>query len=168
MRLSRPFVLLLALAVAACAGSPPRAQPATRFVLVRHAEKAAGDDPPLTAAGEQRAARLAALLRATPPDAIYATGYRRTRQTAQALADAFARPVLAYDAREDAAAFAARLRAAHAGTTVVVVGHSNTVPALAAALCGCPVTPIDESDYGRQLRITLAADGAARLEDARY
>ncbi len=102
-------------------------------------------------------------MRDQPVSAVYATGYRRTQQTAEPVAAGHGLGVTIYDARAAADHTAALLRqSGHAGT-VLVVGHSNTVPALAAALCGCAVEPMDESEYGRRMEITVHADGRADL-----
>jgi broad specificity phosphatase PhoE len=160
----------LALLVAGCATPRERAEPMTTFVLVRHAEKTADDprDPGLTDAGRARAARLAASLADAPLRAIYATAYRRTRDTAGPSAVAHGLQVAVYDAREPAADFAARLRAAHRAGTVLVVGHSNTVPAIAAALCACPVAPMREDEFDRRIEIRIEPDGLASLSQRRY
>jgi broad specificity phosphatase PhoE len=160
----------LALLVAGCATPRDRAMPGTIFVLVRHAEKAADDprDPGLSAAGKARAARLAVSLSDTPLRAVYATAYRRTRDTAEPPATAHGLQVVVYDAREPAADFAARLRAAHRAGTVLVVGHSNTVPAIAAALCACPVAPMREDEFDRRIEIRVGPDGTASLSEYRY
>ena len=136
----------------------------TTYVLVRHAEKLADAvDPALSPDGHDRARRLANALRDRPVSAVYATGYRRTQQTAQPVAAVHGLDVHTYDARATAAHTAALLRqAGHAGT-VLVVGHSNTVPAIAAALCGCTVEPMEESEYGRRMEITVHVDGRADL-----
>ena len=160
-------VLLAASLPSACTSTPMPATPAdaVEFVIVRHAEKAAdaGDDPSLTDAGRARATALAQALAGTPVAAVYSTGYARTRETAQPTAAAHGLPVTPYDAREPADAFAGRLRAAHDRGTVLVVGHSNTVPAIAAALCGCDVAPMEETEYDRRLVVAVAPDGAATL-----
>ncbi len=160
----------LALLLAGCATPRDRALPATTFVLVRHAEKAADDprDPGLTDAGKARAARLAASLADAPLRAVYATAYRRTRDTAGPSAAAHGLEVAVYDAREPAADFAARLRAAHRSGTVLVVGHSNTVPAIAAALCACPVAPMREDEFDRRIEIRLGPEGPASLSEGPY
>ena len=75
--------------------------------------------------------------------------------------------VVTYDAREPAETLAARLRASHATGTVLVVGHSNTVPAIAAALCGCDVPAMDETEYDRRLAVAIDADGNATLASDR-
>lgn len=159
----------LALLVAGCATPRDEATPATTFVLVRHAEKAADDprDPGLTDAGRTRAARLAASLADAPLRAVYATAYRRTRDTAAPSAAAHGLQVAVYDAREPAADFAARLRATHRAGVVLVVGHSNTVPAIAAALCACPVAPMREDEFDRRIEIRVGTDGPASLSERR-
>ena len=158
-------VLAAVLLLAACSHRPVTvdASPAN-FVVVRHAEMAAtGDDPSLTDAGRARAAALATALANEPVVAVYSTAYARTRETAGPTAAAQGLAVSTYDAGEPAVAFARRLRAAHPAGTVLVVGHSNTVPAIAAALCGCEVAPMDESEYDRLLVVTVAPDGGGTL-----
>ena len=59
----------------------------TTFIIVRHAEKAdMRNDPDLSADGKARAEELRRALSDVPVDAIYATPYRRTRQTVSPLA----------------------------------------------------------------------------------
>ncbi|GHA69454.1 SixA phosphatase family protein [Cognatilysobacter bugurensis] len=136
------------------------------YLLVRHAEKSTADprDPTLTPAGEARAQRLAAELRDAPLVAVYSTDTRRTRATATPAAQAHGLSVEAYDPRA-AEALARDLRTRHPRGLVLVVGHSNTVPALAAALCSCTVPPMGEHDYALRYRLRApGADGPARLE----
>jgi broad specificity phosphatase PhoE len=148
----------------------PRRDAAMTFVLVRHAEKATDDpkDPSLSDAGRARAQRLAASFDGMPVVAVYATGYRRTQATAQPTAEAHGLPVRTYEAGVPADAFASGLRAAHVSGTVLVVGHSNTVPAIASALCRCAVAPMREDEFDRRIEIRIAADGAATLAETRY
>jgi broad specificity phosphatase PhoE len=157
--------ILLVLAASGCACLQPADPAPTTYVVVRHAEKATEDpgDPVLTEAGEQRATRLADALADTPVVAVYATDFRRTQQTAAPVAARHELAVSTYDARQAAEAFAARLRREHARGTVVVVGHSNTVPGIVSALCGCAVAPIAESDYGNRYSISFDAQGHAVL-----
>ena len=142
-----------------------RAPPATTFVIVRHAEKVADDsrDPALTAEGRARAQRLATALATAPLVAVYATGFQRTQQTAAPTAQAHALPVTTYDAEMPVAEFAALLLRNHRHGHVLVVAHSNTAPAIAAALCGCEVAPMDENEYDRRMTVRLAGNGAATL-----
>ena len=62
-----------------------------------------------------------------------------------------------------AAALTAQLRRDHVSGTVLVVGHSNTVPDIVSALCGCAVSPLAESDYGDLYRLTITAGGTPQL-----
>lgn len=167
-----PLLLGLAMGMVACATgtSAGGAGASTTFVLVRHAEKGTDDarDPSLSEAGRARAARLAQLLADSPLSAAYATDYRRTRQTAQPAADGHGIVVTTYDAQVSAAEFAARLRASHAAGTVLVVGHSNTIPQLAAALSGTAAVEMRDDEFDRLYRIKVGADGRAVLSQDSY
>lgn len=134
----------------------------TIYVVVRHAQKAAGDDPALTAEGEARAQALAAALADAGVSAIYATPYRRTQATAAPLAARTGIAVTRYEPG-DAAATAASIRAAGHRGTVLIVGHSNTVPTLVEAFAGVAIAPMPETDYSRLYAIVLGSDGRARL-----
>jgi broad specificity phosphatase PhoE len=172
-----PIAMSLLL-IAACAshgvGERDRAADGTHFVLVRHAEKASDDpkDPSLSDVGRLRAERLADALAHAPLAAAYATAYRRTQSTAAPSAARHGVAVTTYDASRPAAEFAAELRRSHRDRTVLVVGHSNTVPALAAALCGCAVAPMRDDEFDRRIDIWIDAraggDSIARMEERRY
>ena len=163
------IALLLAAALGGCASVNAPGDTAL-FIVVRHAEKASDDprDPTLSPAGMQRAQRLAQLLEGTSLTAAYATEYRRTQQTAQPVAEARGLVPTAYAASQPAAGFASMLRRTHQGGAVLVVGHSNTVPDIVTALCGCSVDPIGDDDYGNLYRIRFDRDGRATLQHDRY
>jgi len=165
----RILVAACALALAACAAIP-LPSPTVSYVVVRHAEKAADDarDPSLSDVGHARADALAALLHSRDVVATYATGYRRTRDTAAPTAVAHDVSITAYDAEAPADAFARRLRRSHDRGTVLVVGHSNTVPGIVSALCGCNVAPIDESDYGNLYEVRIRDGRPPELLHRRY
>ncbi len=167
----RVSMTLLLASLAACTATPSRdASAPLTFIVVRHAEKATDDpdDPSLSTAGQARASALAERLRAAPLIAAYATEFRRTRQTAQPTADAHGLPVTAYYARGPADEIAAQWKQAHAGGTVLVVGHSNTVPDLVAALCGCATQAMDDVEYDRLSLVRIGSDGRATLDVQRY
>lgn len=161
----RKLLLLLAILLpAACATQPP-APDGVRFIVVRHAEKATDDprDPSLNEAGQRRAQALAHRLKGTPLQAIYVTEFRRTAQTAAPTAAVHEIAPTGYAAKGDAGEFAAQLRRKHANGNVLIIGHSNTVPGIAAALCACDVPPMDESEYDRITVVDLPAGQAPRL-----
>ena len=165
--------VVLALLLAACATAPPvsldaRDDEAT-FVVVRHAEKAADGsaDPALAPAGVERARALARMLAAAPLVAAYATPFRRTQLTAQPAAGLHGIPVTLYDAARPSPDFAASLLKTYSRGAVLVVGHSNTAPAIASALCGCAVAPLGEDDYDAIYVVHLRSDGSRSLQAGR-
>ena len=151
--------------------SQPGAAP-EMVLLVRHAEKAKepAEDPPLTPTGAQRAQDLAAALKDAGVTAIITTQLRRTRETAQPLADAQGLSPEIVPVGEDEDAHAAAVAAAvrgHPGGIVLVVGHSNTVPKIIAALGGPSMPEICEALFANLFVLALDAD-AARLVRAHY
>ena len=118
-------------------------------IVVRHMEKAVenSDDPGLSAQGQRRAERVAELLAAAGIDAVFATQYRRTVETATPLAERLSLPLHVYDAR-DTGALVGAINDTYRAGTVVVVGHSNTVPEIVEALSGRDVGAIAEDRYG--------------------
>lgn len=167
-----PFRLLIAACVLALAGCTSLSSPSSSvsYVVVRHAEKATDDlrDPSLSDAGLARAEALAGLLRSRDVVAAYATQYRRTSDTAAPTAAQHDLSITSYDADAPPETVAARLRRSHARGTVLVVGHSNTVPGIVSVLCGCEVAPIDESDYGNLFEIRIDGDAPPVLSRRRY
>jgi broad specificity phosphatase PhoE len=169
------IVVFSAVACAPAASRRPAPVPAsTVVVLVRHAEKVLGadPDPALTDAGTARADALAARPEVACARAAYVTQFRRTALTAAPLAARqgvaqFVRPI-AGDVGVYAAALAAEIRARPAGDTVLVVGHSNTVPAIVAALGGPRLPNIDDAEYARMFVVTLDARGTAVLRELTY
>ena len=131
-------------------------------ILTRHAEKASTPpkDPPLTQAGQQRAALLASMLADSGVDAIYVTEFQRTQQTAAPLAERVqVKPTMIPAADTDTLVKAIRARQ---NGVVVVVGHSNTVPGIIAALGG-PKVQIDDSDYNNLFVLTVGASHSPLL-----
>lgn len=123
------------------------------FYVSRHMRKAEGDNPPLSAEGAREAQRLANLLKGEGISAIFVTDTIRSRQTGQPLAGALGIELQTYDPRDNAAL--ARRAAAIPGS-ILIVGHSNTVPDIVAALGGTPPGPMSEEDFGRLFAVERA------------
>jgi broad specificity phosphatase PhoE len=131
--------------------------------VVRHAERAdtvAGAaptmaaDPELSEAGRARAESLAAALKDAKVVAIFATEFKRTQATAAPLAKALGLQVTTIGSKEPAKLIAA-VKAA--GGNVLVVGHSNTVPAIVKDLgVATPVT-VGEDEYDNLFVVTMGA-----------
>jgi broad specificity phosphatase PhoE len=138
--------------------------------IVRHAERADGGtpapsmngaaDPPLSDIGRARAQKLAAMLGASGVTAIYATEFIRTKETAAPLAAALKLvPVLMSSA--DSAALVARVKADHPHDIVLIVGHSNSVPAIIKAFGG-PAVTIADDEYDK-LFVVVPSSGAVSV-----
>lgn len=158
----------LAMAHAVLAPSRLTAQEGEAVVvyLVRHAETLSDgtSDPALSGSGRERAARLARMMAGTGLTAVHATSYERARETAERVANAVGLTVREYDPG-DLRALATKLL--EEGGRHLVVGHSNTTPALVQALGGDPGGPIPEDEYGRVYVVT-AETGATRTLVAGY
>ena len=141
-------------------------------ILVRHAEiqGAAMAEPkslPLTEAGEARAKRLAALLKDAGIDAIYVTDFVRTSETAAPLARALNKEPIVLS-KGDPQVLAERLRTHHSGQTVLLVGHTDTLPGLAKAL-GYPADiKIEPQDFSNLFVVTARGSGSPVLLRLRY
>ncbi len=131
----RPPKTLIAAGIFSCAMlvvgpglSSAHAQEA--IFVVRHAERLdSSSDSPLSAEGRVRAARLAQLLRDAGITAIYVSEFRRTAQTAQPLADLLKLPLVKTPAADEPALLS-KLRASGPRARVLVVSHSDRMPAL--------------------------------------
>lgn len=154
--------------------SEPQATAPVVLLMVRHGEKAddGTPDPPLTEQGRERAACLASLLQGFSPTHLFSTTYQRTRATLEPLAKATGLTPTVIDAK-DADAWQRALRELPPGSRAVVVGHSNTLPALVAALGGRASGldaegNIPHDEYDRLVHVIAYGPGLATSYDTRY
>jgi len=145
--------------------------------VVRHAERAASaataapaqammtDDPPLSAAGEHRAAKLASMLASAGIRAIYTSEYRRTRQTAEPLAKQLGITVSTRPAK-DPDGLIADVRSGDGN--VLIVGHSNTVPDLLRKLGVADAVTIGDNEYDNLFVVFRNRSGEATLVRLRF
>jgi broad specificity phosphatase PhoE len=137
----------------------------TTVIVIRHAEKdlSGAADPKLTAEGEARAATLARMFGSPGAhgsiDAIYVSPTVRSRATAEPLAAVLhLTPVVA--PADDAKDLARRALREHAGGRVLIVGHSDTVPAIVAELSGDrDIRSIAGTEYGTMYIVTVPRFG---------
>ena len=172
-RLIACVALLLAAPAAPRPASAAAADPVT-VIFVRHAEKEAEprEDPPLSAAGRARAEALARALAPAGVTAVITTQFARTRQTAELLAGplGLTPAVVAVtmdpaDPRRIDRRYYERMAdeiLERRGETVLVVGHSNTIPEMIAALGG-KAAPIDERTYDDLFVVTVVDRGNLRI-----
>jgi len=149
-------------------------QATTTVIFVRHAEKMAepSDDPGLSEAGLQRAAELARQLVdadvVAGVDAIYSTSYRRTEETARPVADALSLPITSYDA-SNTETIMDEIVKKHKGKIILVVGHSNTIPALIGNMGASKKVPeIKEDEYDNIYIVSIPWFGKTKTIRLRY
>jgi broad specificity phosphatase PhoE len=154
-------VLLIALALAYWNSATT-----TTVVLVRHAEKQVGaiSDAPLSPQGEVRASRLAQMFGDNEPfgriDSIYVTDTRRTQQTSAGVAQRLGVSAVVVEAKTDSRELARRVLRENRGGRALIVGHSNTVPEIVAALSGAEnVPPIGEEEFDTLYVVTVPTIG---------
>jgi phosphohistidine phosphatase SixA len=177
----RRFCQLAAVVLAQACAAPqsarvgPVAALGTTIVAVRHAEKSTDDpkDPSLSEAGQQRARDLSVVLKDAGVTDVYVTQYKRTRQTAEPLAQASGisiveRPINATNSATYAQDLAREILTRSAGKSVLIVGHSNTVPDIVKALSGSAVPPIGDAEYDHIFVVTVPAVGAPRVMQLRF
>lgn len=129
----------------------------TKIILLRHAEKGndGSADPELTFKGEERAKKLAFVLEDFKIDKIFSTHFIRTEKTVTVLAVKKELEIATYDAKDQD--FANFLLEKQKGKTIVVVGHSNTIPALVNKLIGKDMyKDLSESEYGKFWVLTFS------------
>ena len=135
----------LFLTLAACAYMAP-VQPRSTFYVMRHLNTPAGaTDPDLTEEGRRNAELLVSAL-ATPPAAIFVTDTKRARQTAAPLAARLGIEPIVYDPSNTALLVSEVMKEP---PPVLIIGHSNTVPEIVAALSGGQRPgPLTHEDFG--------------------
>lgn len=131
-----------------------QAQAEGTYYLLRHAEKHndATRNPHLNERGMERARNLAHQLSSAKITKIYSTDYHRTQETAKPLSELLGIPVESYDPNK-LDKFADSLRAEEG--RIVIVGHSNTTPALVGLLSGRPVETMSENEYDDVYQVVL-------------
>lgn len=140
----------------------------TTFYLVRHAEKDYGDDPVLIKQGTERSERLKEILKNVDLAAVYSTDTKRTMATALPTAEDHDLNIVSYRPnllRE----LSEKLRSLYRGKSVLIVGHSNTTPAMANYLTDSDEHPrFSELDYTNLYLVTLPRIGAPDVQKLRY
>ena len=155
--------------------SPVDAQQA--ISAVRHGETVApkgADLRPLSEAGQRRAGLLATLLKDAGITAIFTSDAERTVTTAEPLAKLFRIEPKALGQlstqfkQKDIDAFVGVLRSEHRSDIVLVVGHSNSVPALLKALGHPGEIKIPETEFDNLFVLISKSEGPPTLLRLRF
>jgi broad specificity phosphatase PhoE len=148
--------------------------------LVRHAERAdePRQDPPLTEKGVARSEALARLLSTADIKAIYTSQFARTKLTAEPLAKQLGVTATAISlktspsnpraiAEESTKEIVDKIMSQQGGS-VLVVGHSNSIPDVIKMLGGNDVPTIDEKKFDDLFFVTVYANGRAKVVHLKY
>lgn len=151
----------------------PAIASAQTVIVVRHAERADGGagsssmtdkpvDPPLSAAGELRAAKLAEVLADSGVKHIFTTEFKRTQDTAKPLANKLGLKSVTVSAKETDVLVNLVKTKMGANDVVLIVGHSNTVPDIVRGLTGKTIEMKDE-EYNAMYVLNISARSSALI-----
>lgn len=141
-------------------------------ILVRHAElqgaaMAPAKELQLSEAGEARARQLSSILKDAGVGAIYVTDFVRTSKTAELLSRELNRELTVVP-KGDPRELVERLRKNHGGQTVLMVGHTDTLPGLLKALGHPADIKIEPQDYSNMFVVIPKSEGAPTFLRLRY
>jgi len=139
------MIFAVFLALGGCAGVQ-RASSTPNIYVMRHLHTPAGvGDPDLTSEGQRVALLLAKWFKRGKPTVIYVSSTKRAQQTAAPLAQSLGVTPKLYNPADTPALIAA---VSGEAATVLVVGHSNTVPDIIALLGGQRPASLVHEDFG--------------------
>ena len=140
----------------------------TTVILIRHAERVVtpgNNNPPLSAAGKARAQLLLHVLSRAEVSAIYTSEFIRTKETAQPLAEALGlSPIEATNEQ----AIKTDILLNHAGKTVLVVGHTNTVPKVIQLFGDNSGHEIADEEFDNMFVATVLGEDKVRVTRLKY
>lgn len=173
------FIALFVLASVFLVAPQEEFKPITVY-LVRHAERAdePRQDPPLTEKGSLRSQELARILGNAKIKAIITSQFLRTKLTAEPLSKLSNVAVTSIslslnpsNPRQIAEASTAEVTnkiLEQAGGSVLVVGHSNSIPDVIKMLGGDVSPVIDEKKFDDLFVVTVYGKGKAKVAHMKY
>ena len=149
-------------------------QATTTVIFIRHADRAPGqqENPGLSVTGQQRAQELVRVLGdvdiVAGVDAIFATQYRRTQETAEPLSKKLQVPLYTA-APNDIKGLTQRILTEFKGKIVLVITHSDTIPKLIAELHGSKkLPPIEPNEYDNIFIVSIPWFGKVKTLRLKY
>ena len=148
--------------------------------LVRHAERAdePRQDPPLSEKGAVRSQELARVLGKANVKTIITSQFLRTKQTAEPLAKQAGitatsislslNPSNPRMIAEQSTAEVTNRILERSGESVLVIGHTNSIPDVIKMLGGDVTPVIDDKTYDDLFILTVYAKGKAKLAHVKY
>ncbi|MEO6731519.1 MAG: phosphoglycerate mutase family protein [Ferruginibacter sp.] len=126
--------------------------------LVRHAEKLSGQDPLLTKDGNKRAGDLMRTLQQKKIRRIYVTEYKRTQGTADSLRIQIGIDTVHYLSDTSCTDLFNQIKThKDLGNTILIIGHSNTIPIIIRKLgiANYPLEYIPDTAFDNLFLVTF-------------
>jgi len=142
----------------------------TTIIFVRHAEKVieVNRDPALTKKGRERAQELAYILEYLEIDQIYSTPFIRTKATVTPLAKDKKLQIIPYKSKNEQK-FLSEILREHKGKTILISGHSNTIPIMVNILMGKKlVSSLGDNIYDNLFILQVQSIGNAIVTRLRF
>ncbi|TDR16362.1 winged helix-turn-helix domain-containing protein [Marinicella litoralis] len=131
----------------------------TQIYILRHTEKAdeTSENPVLSPAGIARAKYWKKVLQHTSFDQVFTTEFKRNIQTANLIAsNSSVKPEMYYPMSFDVVNFMNQIK----GQTVLIIGHSNTIPDMVNRLINeTKYPPMSHQNYNILYTITINENG---------
>ena len=141
----------------------------TTVILIRHGERSAptqaNPDPHLNTSGKARAKKLIHIVGQSDIRAIYRSHFVRAKETAQPLATHLGLSPIELD---EALPIKNDILSNHAGQTVLVIGHSDTVPDLIKRLGAGSIPVIDDAEFDNLFIVNVFSPSRATLTRLKY
>ena len=141
----------------------------TTVILIRHGERNAptptNPDPHLNAAGKARAKSLIHVFGQAGIKAIYRSYFARSKETAQPLANHLGLSAIEMD---EALQIKNDILANHTGQTVLVIGHSDTVPDIINRLGGANLPIINDREFDNLFVVKVFGPSRASMTRLKY
>lgn len=142
----------------------------TKIFIVRHAEKEAGSDPVLTAAGNTRAGDLMRALQNENIQKIYVSRTRRSQNTADSLRLQLKIDTVHYTADTVCDNLInSIIEHSDFGKTILIIAHSNTIPQIIRKLgvVDYPYGNIPDNNHDQLFIVTYKKE-KAKLKTMKY
>lgn len=128
----------------------------TTYYIIRHAEKAlktSDENPELTKKGKKRAIYWSEVFQHVKFDLVYSTNLKRTLSTASPTAKSKGLKIQLYNPKnQNSKEFIQKTK----GKTVLIVGHSNTIPSFINKIIGKKkYSDIAETNYSNLYIVTV-------------
>jgi 2,3-bisphosphoglycerate-dependent phosphoglycerate mutase len=141
----------------------------TTVILIRHGERnaptPANPDPHLNTVGKARAKKLIHLVGQSGIKAIYRSHFVRAKETAQPLAAHLGLSTIEMD---EPLQIKNDILSNHSGQTVLVIGHSNTLPDIINRLGAGNMPVINDTEFDNLFVVKVLSQGRASVTRLKY